>query len=419
MPQPDLSGIIARIDQAGARAAVEQLAGSGLLERRSVIIISVDAVQARTGDRWPRKRDDVWGYVSRKCEEYLSVTDIRQKVSDTDFLLGISTEAGVAAQAISLKILEEVLNFFLGEARTEDLKLKVVTAIDGDGLACEDVDLAQVAAARRGSSTACDGEQIDENEVRDRSPVSFVIASGETVRVDFALEPLVNLRLGIPAGLRVQPTIRMVATGAVVPTYGLGRLSDEDVAFIDKATVRFGSLFLRKDRRAQVPIILPVSFRTMGLSKGRNIFVGVEGMPAQHLKNGAMIELVDVGHGTPAGRLAEVVSLLSQLSRGVTVRVCPDRNAIDPVRGSRIRGVAIDVGDLALEPDPLRALFRTMALQMQGQAPAIIAQGLPAPSWLSQVHALGFTHATLRPRTRGRRSAAERPPLFIDAPHPC
>jgi len=245
MSQPDQISPVTRIANTGARAVIEQLTGSGLLERRSVIIISVEAVQTRTGDRWPRKRDDVWEYVTRKCEEYLSLTDIRQKISDTDFLLGITTEEGVAAQAICMKILEEVLHFFLGEAKSVDLKLSAVTGIEGDTLTCEDVDLAGIAAARRRSSRASHGEKIDANEARERNPVSFVIASGERVQVDFGIEPLVNLRHGITAGLRVQPTIRMVATGAHIPAYSLSKLSDEDVAFIDKATVRFGSLFLR------------------------------------------------------------------------------------------------------------------------------------------------------------------------------
>jgi hypothetical protein len=416
MSQLDQSAIVTRIANAGARAAIDQLAGSGLLERRSVIIISVEAVRTLTGERWPRKRDDVWGYVKRKCEEYLSLTDICQKISDTNFLLGITTEEGVAAQAICLKILEEVLNFFLGQVKSEDLQLKAVTAIDEGTLTCEPVDLAQIAAARRTPSEAPHREQIDKDEERARNPISFVIASGERVRVDFAIEPLLNLRHGITAGLRVQPTIRMVATGVPIPTYGLGKLSDEDVAFVDKATVRFGSLFLRKDRRAQAPIILPVSFRTMGVRRGRDIFVGIEGTPPEHLKNGAMIELVDIDNGTPAGRLAEVVSLLSQLSRGVTTRVWPSRNALDPVRGSRVRGVALDLGDLSLDSDAMRALCRAMAVQMQGHAPAIIAQGLPAQSWLSEVQALGFTHATLRPKRHRRESVTANPPLFIDAP---
>lgn len=405
MSEPDKISPLTRIDSAGARAAIDQLAGSGLLERRSVIIISVEAVRTRTGVRWPRKRDDVWEYVTRKCEDYLSLTDIRQKISETDFLVGITAEEGVAAQAICLKILEEVLHFFLGEAKSEELKLSAVTGIEGDTLSCEDLDLAGIVAVRRGSSTASHGEQIDENDARERNPISFVIASGERVRVEFAVERLVNLRHGITAGLRVQPTIKMVATGAYIPAHALGRLSDDDVAFIDKATLRFGSLFLRKDRRAQAPVILPVSFRTMGVRRGRDMLVGLEGAPPEHLKNGAMIELVDIDNGTPAGRLAEVVTLLSQLSRGVTARLWPDRNAVDPIRGARVRGAALDVGDIPLEPDALRGLCRSMAAQMQGHAPAIIAQGLPAQSWLTEVQDVGFTHATVRPKVTGRAQA--------------
>ena len=60
MSELDSRSAVTHLAYAGARAALDQLAGSGLLERRSVIIISVDAVRTLTGDRWPRKRDDVW-----------------------------------------------------------------------------------------------------------------------------------------------------------------------------------------------------------------------------------------------------------------------------------------------------------------------------------------------------------------------
>jgi hypothetical protein len=154
----------------------------------------------------------------------------------------------------------------------------------------------------------------------------------------------------------------------------------------------------------------------MAVRRGRNLFLDLEGAPPEHVKSGAMIELVDVDHGTPAGRLAEVVALLGQLSRGVTTRIWPGRNTVEPIRGSRVRGVALDVGDIPLEPDAMRALFQAMAHQIHGHAPAMIAQGLPAQSWMDQVQAIGFTHATVRPKIRRRKAVAEKPPVFVDDP---
>lgn len=397
-----------RIVNAGARAALDQLAGSGLLERGSVTIISVEAIRARAGDRWARKRDDVSEYVSRKFEEHLSISDIRQKISETDFLVAVTTEEGVAAQAISLKILQEVLHFFLGKAEGDDLKLKAVTGIQSDTITCEDVNVAHIVAALSKPSSRSDGQEIDEYAARDRNPISFVTVAGERVRVDFAVEHLINLRHRITAGLRIQPTIRLLSTNARIPSHSLGKLADEDVAFIDRATVRFGSLLLRQDRRGRPPVILPVSFRTMGLRKGRDMFLGLEATPQEHIKHGALIELVDVDRGTPAGRLAEVVTLVGALSRGVMAQVLPGRDAMASITGSRVSGVAIDVGDISLEIEPMMLLCETMAQQMRGQAPAVIAQGLPGRSWLPQVASMGFTHATVRPlghRDHGPRVA--------------
>ena len=94
-------------------------------------IISVEAIRERSGDRWDRKRDDVWGYLGRKLNEYLSYQDIHQRLNETDVLVAMTTEDGVAAQAVGMKVLEDVLEFFLGAAERKDIRIRAVSRIDG------------------------------------------------------------------------------------------------------------------------------------------------------------------------------------------------------------------------------------------------------------------------------------------------
>ncbi|MDB5475507.1 MAG: hypothetical protein JWP49_1018 [Phenylobacterium sp.] len=392
-PHPDPNEVV-RIASADSRTILERLSGTDLVERGCVTVISVEAIRERAGPRWERKRDDVWAYVERKFDEHLSFQDIRHRINETDFLVAMTTEEGIAAQAISLKILEDVLMFFVGAAEAMDLNVRAVTEIRGDAITTTEVDLTRIAAARERPSAQPYQHEVDPREARRRSPISFVMVSGERVRVDFALEHVVSLRHNVTAALRVQPTVRSLRNGAVIPSAAFAGLADDDIAFIDRSTLDYGTLFMPKDVRNDPSLILPASFRTMGGRKGRNTLIGVEGTRPEQIRQGVMVELVDIDLGTPTARLAEVVGLLSQLCRGVLARLRPARDALAPVRGAKLHGLTFDAREFDLDDDRLARVLQAMALQARGKAPALIAQGLADPAWLARAHAAGFTHAS-------------------------
>jgi hypothetical protein len=408
---------ITRISAADASAALERLAGSDRLERGAVFIVSVEAIKERSGDRWDKKRDDVWGYLGRKLNEYLSYQDIHQRISETDVLVAMTTEDGVAAQAVGMKVLEDVLEFFLGEANRRDIRIKAVSRIDGHYLSCTDIDPDAVATARATARPA-DPERaevvspyrslVSAEAESERNPVSFTASNGQTLHIDFALEHVVSLRHGVTAVLRVEPTVSFHATGEVIPPRKFLKLADEDMHAIDRATLAFGGLFLPEDARNQPPLILPTSFRTMGGRKGRLLLLNVPGATPERVRQGAMIEFVDVDRGTPNGRLVEVTSLVSRVTRGVLARLQPNRDALSPVSGARFNGLTVDFADLGLPDSRIEAFMRVMAHQMRGKAPALIAQGLAERLHLEMAEEAGFTHAAVRaaPRTVTRREVA-------------
>lgn len=412
---PDMT--ITRISAADASAALERLSGSDRLERGAVFIVSVEAIKERSGDRWEKKRDDVWGYLGRKLNEYLSYQDIHQRISETDVLVAMTTEDGVAAQAVGMKVLEDVLEFFLGEANRRDIRIKAVSKIDGHYLSCTDIDPDAIATARATARPA-DPERtevvspyrslVSAEAERERNPVSFTASNGQKLHIDFALEHVVSLRHGVTAVLRVEPTVSFHATGEVIAPRKFLKLADEDMHAIDRATLAFGGLFLPEDARTQPPLILPTSFRTMGGRKGRLLLLNVPGASPERVRQGAMIEFVDVDRGTPNGRLVEVASLVSRVTRGVLARLQPNRDALSPVSGARFNGLTVDFADLGLPDSRIEAFMRVMAHQMRGKAPALIAQGLAERLHLDMAEEAGFTHAAIRgaPRTVTRRDVA-------------
>lgn len=396
MSRPHVGMTVSKITAADAATVLERLAGSDRLERGAVFVISVEAIRERSGERWPKKRDDVWGYLGRKLNEYLSYQDIHHRIGETDVLVAMTTEDGVAAQAVGMKVLEDVLEFFLGSVTPMDIRIRAVSKIDGDELTVADLDPAVIATARETQATAPFRRQVSTERERERNPVSFVADNGQRLRVDFALEHVVSLSHKVTAVLRVEPMVSFSATGEIIPTRRFARLSDADVLAIDRATLAFGALFMPMDARSQPPVILPASFRTMGGRKGRQELVRIEGVTPERVRQGMMLEFIDIDRGTPAGRMVEVVSLVGSLTRGVLARLQATRDALEPVQGARFNGLTIDFADVTLPRPKLEAFMRLMAHQMRGKAPALIAQGLSDFSHMDMADDAGFTHAGVR-----------------------
>lgn len=407
MSRPYVGTTVSKITAADAAAVLERLAGSDRVEHGAVFVISVEAIRERSGDRWPKKRDDVWGYLGRKLNEYLSYQDVHHRIGETDVLVAMTTEDGIAAQAVGMKVLEDVLEFFLGSVERMDIRIRTVSRIEGDELTVADVDPAEIAVARDTQGAVPYRQKVSAELERERNPVSFVASNGQRLQVDFALEHIVSLSHKVTAVLRVEPTVTFSATGEVIPTRRFQRLSDADIQAVDRATLNFGALFMPQDARSQPPLILPASFRTMGGRKGRQALLSIDGITPQRVRQGMMLEFIDIDRGTPTSRMVEVVSLVSGLTRGVLARLQPSRDALDPVQGARFNGLTLDFADVALPVSKIEDFMRVMAHQMRGKAPALIAQGLPGYSHMDMADAAGFTHAAVRaaPLTANREVA--------------
>ncbi|WP_421931229.1 hypothetical protein [Phenylobacterium sp.] len=405
---------IERLTAGGAAAALERLAATDLVERGCVTIISVEAIRQRSGDRWTRKRDAVWAYVGKKCDEHLAYQDIRHRVGETDFLIAMTSEEGVAAQAVSLKILEEVLLFFLGVADRADMKIRAVSAIDGDELSCSEIDLTRIAAPRAAPPEEVIAVSpyhagVDPAEERRRNPISFVTASGQNLRIDFALQEVVSLRHKVTAALRVDPTVTHIASGRLIPARAFGKLSDDDIAFIDRSALDFAALFAGVEGRPAPPLILPLSFRTMSARKGRQALISVPGLTPARMKTGMMVELIDVDRGTPEARLLEVTGLVGQVCKGVLARIQPVRDPVGAVRGARLQGLTVDAGDLVGGDSQVASQMIALAAQARGRAPALMIHGLTSEGFLDVAGVAGFTHASMkvvRPAQQQQQPAA-------------
>jgi len=377
----------------------QRLAGSELVARGSVNVISIKAIRQWAGDWWSEKRGDVWTYVELKLNEHLDRNDMRARISDSEFLIAMNNDQGLAAQATSVKILEDVLTHLLGSASTKDLGIRSVIGLEGGEAVCKPIDPAIILAARarRDSARSPVRIEVDPADEARRTPVAFTTAGGAALRVDFTLEHVVSLRRNITTAVRVEPMVTHLASGRQASARALTKLSDRDVAFIDETTLKYASVFARSAQGHNSPeLILPASFRTLGTQRGRDLLTGTAGLSLGLLRGGVMIELVDVTRGTPAGRLLEVVGLLRALTRGVIARVPPDKEALRVLRDARLAGLTLDASDLSGEAGKIAQEMMAFGRDARGLAPMTILQGLPQDGYFAAAETAGLTHAALR-----------------------
>jgi hypothetical protein len=378
---------------------LQRLTGNDLVARGSVNVISIKAIRQWAGEWWSQKRGDVWTYVELKLNEHLDRQDMRARISDSEFLIAMNNDQGLAAQATSVKILEDVLTHLLGAASPMDLGIRSVVGVEGGEAVCKPIDASVILAARarRDSARSPVRVAVDPADESRRTPVAFTTAGGAALRVDFTLEHVVSLRRNVTTAVRVEPMVTHLASGRQASARALTKLSDRDVAFIDESTLKYAAVFARSAQGPNTPeLILPASFRTLGTQRGRDLLTGTAGLSLALLRGGIQIELVDITRGTPAGRLLEVVGLLRALTRGVIARVPPDKEALRVLRDARLAGLALDASDLSGEAGKIAMDIMAFGRDAKGLAPMTILQGLPQEGYFAAAETAGLTHASLR-----------------------
>lgn len=401
-----------RLETAGLETVLDRFASPEMLARGTVNVISVAAIRAKSGERWSRRAEDVWAYMDRKLDEHLSHGDVRHRLNATDFLVAMPSRDAVTAQVVAMRVLEEVLVHFLGEARPGDIDVKAVTAVENGSLTCATIDPDLMAVMRTQPIPAPPPPPahsfvgVDLAEERKRNPVSFVTGSGLSLRVDFSIEPLISLRHNATAGMRIEPIVTDEPSGRIIPARAFARLDDLDVARIDEATVAYGALYLPKgEARSQPPLVLPQSFRTMAARKGRGALIGQAGAATATVKTGVIVELIDAGAGVPPGRLTEIAGLLTSICRGVMGRVTPGKEFAAAFRDARLMGVTLDAADLPGPDSRIAGQILEFGKLARGLAPVTGVHGLASADFFAIAEVAGLTHAAVR----GSARTAERP----------
>ena len=393
------------LDADSAGQIFDLIGQSDLVRNGQAMLVSIAPVKAALGDRWAGRREQIYGLTERYLMKHLTPSDICQRAGETHFLVAAPELSPVAAQAVCYRGLMEVLTHFLGEAKPSDMQISQVADLSAGQVQLRPFSVAEL---RKADAEA----QPRPAPAPPASPLSSLAswplesADGQSLRVSFAVDPVMDLKAWAMAGHRIESRIVNLQTEVELSGAQRRRLLPRDFEQIDLAALERGLSRLAGLESFDRPrLIVQLSFASLSNSRARAALLN-RARELQHvLRHAAMCELVDVEAGVPAGRLAEVTSMIRGFFRSVWVQVEPSRTAIETACAAKASGLTVRATDLGDDPPAIAAGMRSF-VNMVKKPMLLVVTSLPTNDLMIDAMAAGFTHATLR----AARTAAPQPP---------
>lgn len=386
---------IDRIASVSARETLDRIRASGVLTTGAVNLIGLDAIRRQLGDRWAAKKGRVWEHVEQEFQRKLGPADLAVRIDDINYLVAVPSTPGFAAQALCLTILQDVLKFFLGEIKTGDIAVRVVTDLVDGAIVSAPADLGRLARVRTAMKAASAGGPEDLSEQQSppwrpplagrTSVVELALPKQEPFDIRLTVEPVWNLRRGLIMSFLIGRSGMPLGANAA------------ELEAIDVATFAYAATLLEESADYGGPLTLhvPVSFSSLAVQHTRLRLLSLTQSVREAMRACMLIEICGLDAGVPPSRLVEVVGLLRSLCTGVVGRVRPSRPALAAVKACGLRGVAVEAAWLGLSQGDAPARLKAFAIAAQTISPNLIVHGLPTPTAVDDAAIAGFTHASV------------------------
>jgi GGDEF domain-containing protein len=383
-----------RLVAADAAEALARLEHTELVERGSVVLLGLDAVRDRLGDRWERKRDQVLEHVDRLVERKLKPHDLFLRVGDAEYLLALPDEDRAGAHAVGLRLLREILTFFLGAAHHRDLKLHSVTDLSGPSVGFRPFTGEETAHAERAASAPAAHEHLRDPSEAWRY-VETPLGGGASASLGLRCQLVRALHNDMVTAQRVDVQLFDSFDGAPL---SLRTQIDLDPA----AHLRIDLAALHHVHARQMEMVgqgvrllglAPLSIRTLTNLRTRIEYLqAVKDLPGAGGPAALLLEVVHLEHGTPQGRLLESATVLRPFCKGVVMRAPPDRAVIASLRGVPLVGVSAAPWCWAGSPMKTQGELKLIGEAVRGLAPLTFAFNLLDDPEVAAARAAGFTH---------------------------
>ena len=379
------------------------LAGAApVLAAGAVNIISVEAIRERSGERWARKRDQVGVFLIRTFRRSSGQGALIVALNDVEFLTIQPDASQAAAVNFSATILKETLCFFLGAAAQEDMRLLHVTAFADGKLEVVALDPGrlykgddatqpgdpQIAESSR--APPCDGL---EGLGPARTATLVATRGGKAFEIEAQLEPVWNIGAGVVTSFLLSTTaFEATADGERRP------VTPEDMTPALAGSMAIQALNYAVDSTrhveggGQVAIHAPLPLPALTFSTSRYELLHALRDLDPMVRRRLVLEITELPEGFPAGRLTELVSMLSPLGRAVLARASAASPAVRTWRDCRLNGITLDCAGLDVADRRVPARLSAFSEAAGAVAPHCIGYGLESRSLLLAGWGAGFSH---------------------------
>lgn len=377
------------LSDTSARADLQRLMDSGRIERGCVTVIGLNAIRERLGDKWRTRCDWVWETVAAHLGRRLRDHGFWVRLDDVDIAISAGSSPEIS-RAVSLSLLRELLDFFLGSHRIEDMRIATVLWVRDGEIACDPLDPGVIAELGEGCTFSDPVTPVDAPPPGDGwSALSFLVGRGSRLQVGLTFEPVIRLQNRLPVVTRLSLQARDRDSGRVQAGAWMERLSPRDQIAIAAAVAEAAAATYAQ---GQVGVIIPCSIYALSSARSRAMLVecleGLESSPTKPV----VVELTDIDQGTPEGRLLDAGALLAPHCRAVIARVS-DPAMSEGLMAARLAGAAVECAGLGV-----RSLAKRLeAVSRPGHAAGLLlfAFGLSSVAACDAAQAAGATHAGL------------------------
>jgi Sensors of blue-light using FAD len=391
-----MSAAITRIENTGQAAQLERIAASGMLSQGCVNIIDLDAVRRGMGEKWPRRREQVWAHVDKTLETCAGEAAFFTRLNETSYLICLPDLAGAAAQSRCARILHDLLNFFLGSSTHSDIVVRNVTALNGDQIEATPIalrpdTLAPEAPAPETQATVAPPLAVP-------APLlpapSVVLSCAGPLAISFGVEQLYRIHEFSLAARRVKTSIADAAGQPITPER-LNQLETSALAAIDMKSLAFATRRLGDPEFARIGVFCPISIQSLSNSRARSLILALLDAQPESARRRLVVELLNLADGTPQGRVSEVAAYLRTRVRGVFGRLNMSKEGLKSLRGASLMGTVLDTGAIGDFSKALATNILTYGELARDIAPALVAGPLPSEDFIDICGVAGVTHVTL------------------------
>jgi hypothetical protein len=375
---------------------LERLSRAGMVERGRVVMLGLDAIKARFGDRWDRKSGLIWEVALHHIKRRIGPDDLAARVGDCEAVIAVAGHSS-RAQSLGLAVLTELLTYFLGASRPSDLRLHKVMWVEGRNIGCVPVDTSGMEAASIFEPTSFEPP----NEPAAVHPEwSTLSLQGRAAKLDerFVVEPVVSLRHRRVAAQRIGVSVTDERLGGrPLDSAALSVLTPIELLTHDATVIEYAL----SQPGGGPPMVLPLSFQTLSTSRGRALLLQSGGGEAELAARRPIIEITGLDNA-PQSRLVEVVSLIAPACRAVIAQIDGRLETsrarwaarLEGLRGCRLGGVSVD---FSIHREAGADRLEALVAAAREIAPLAFTFHVPDAASMAFVANAGFTHAALTP----------------------